>query len=95
MAIQSSMFPGKTKDDFDVGRRTVSIDAASISALLQPSGVQRVQEVNRERPNVTINQSVSISGVLDPKASASTAMSEISSKVLVAMEAAHTDGIDM
>lgn len=91
MAIQNSQFPGKTKDDYDIGRKTVSIDAASISALLQPAGVQQVHVVNQAVPNVTVSAPISITGIMDPRAAASSAASQLGEKVKSAVEATNTD----
>jgi len=91
VAIQNSEFPGKTKDDFDMGRRAVAIDAASISAMIQPAGVQQVQVVNPVVPNVTVSAPITVNGVSDPSAAASSAASQLGEKIKSAVESANTD----
>lgn len=73
------------------GASTVTLDQASILAATRPSGVQDVRVTNKEPPNVTIHQSISISGVIDPRAAAAAAMSQAGELTKAAVEAADTD----
>lgn len=92
LQIQSSEFPGKAKDDFDIGRpRVVTIDAGSIAAMIQPAGVQQVHVVNQAIPNVNVNAPITVNGVADAKAAASSAAQQLGSKVKEAVEAAYSD----
>lgn len=59
--------PGKTADDLDIGK-PISLDAASIDALLQPRGVQDVNITNpRPAPNINLTVSMSVTGVTNPQ----------------------------
>jgi hypothetical protein len=69
----------------------MKIDAASISALVQPSGVQSVRVGNQAVPNVTVTNSFTITGVIDPKAAASSAASQIGQSVKDTVESTNTD----
>ena len=84
---------GKMRDDANMGSRTIrtALDSASISALLQPSGVQDVREINKQPPNITVQQSITITGVVDPKAAAAASMSEAGEKIKAAVESTNTD----
>ncbi|MNL60143.1 hypothetical protein D3C87_1839300 [compost metagenome] len=62
--------PGKTQDD-------LRIDASSIAAMTQPSGVQNVMVTNPQAPNVTVHAPITITGVSDPQAAASSAASQL------------------
>jgi TP901 family phage tail tape measure protein len=84
-------FPGKAADDLDVGRKTVAIDAASISAMVQPSGVQQVQVINPVVPNVSVNAPITVNGVADAQAAASSAASQLGDKVRNAVESVNSD----
>lgn len=65
--------PGKTMDDVGVMR----IDSSSIAQMIQPSGVQQVQEVNRAPPTVNLTVNQTITGVSDPKAAGAAAVNQI------------------
>ncbi len=62
--------PGKQADD-------VVISASSIAQLTRPTGVQDVKVTNKERPNVTINAPISVTGVVDPAAAADIAVTKL------------------
>jgi TP901 family phage tail tape measure protein len=73
------------------GSKTVALDTATISAMMQPRGVQSVRVENQQTPNVTVNNSIVVNGVSDPRAAASAAASEMGAKVKSAVESANTD----
>lgn len=73
--------PGKTTDDL------VRIDASSIAAMTRPSGTQDVRVTNPPPPpNVTVNAPITITGVMDPQAAASSATSQLGQKTKAAVE---------
>lgn len=72
--------------------RSVTIDQSSIAAMVRPSGVQQVQEVNKQRPVVNVNVGgISITGIADLASAASSAASQLGQKVKTAVESTHTD----
>lgn len=92
MGGTTDVMPGKTKDDLDIGRpKTVTIDAASIAAMVAPSGVQQVHVVNQAVPNVSVSAPITVNGVMNPQAAASSAASQLGEKVKSAVESANTD----
>ncbi len=81
--------PGKTMDD--LGIRTVRIDSSSLAQMERPSGTQDVRVVNPQRPDITIHAPITITGVVDPRAAASTAISEISNALAPNLEGSFSD----
>ncbi|MBY3434815.1 phage tail tape measure protein [Rhizobium laguerreae] len=76
--------PGKTADD-------LRIDASSIAAMTQPSGVQQVLVTNPQAPNVTVHAPITITGVSDPQAAAASAAAQMGTAVKSAVEGGHMD----
>ncbi|MEW7890917.1 phage tail sheath family protein [Agrobacterium fabrum] len=81
--------PGKTMDD--LGIRTVRIDSSSLAQMDRPSGTQDVRVVNPQRPDITIHAPITITGVVDPRAAASAAISEISNALAPNLEGSFSD----
>lgn len=75
----------------DTGAHPLKLDAASIAAMIQPAGVQDVRVTNKEVPNVTVHAPISISGVVDPQAAASSVASQLGETIKSAVESADTD----
>jgi TP901 family phage tail tape measure protein len=67
----------------------IRIDASSIAEMATPRGVQQVQVMNQQPPNVTVNAPITINGVMDPRAAASQAASQLGSEVKSAVESHH------
>ncbi|TCR07274.1 phage tail tape measure protein [Neorhizobium sp. JUb45] len=86
----TDQLPGKTADDLGIVR-TTRIDSSSIAAMIQPSGTQDVRVTNPQPPNVTVHAPISITGVADPQAAASSAASQLGESVRAAVESADTD----
>jgi len=80
--------PGKTADDVGVTR----IDSSSIQQMIQPSGVQQVQEVNRQPPpNVTVHNSFIINEAANPTAVANEVGAQTGQAVKTAVDSAFID----
>ncbi|MNL77863.1 hypothetical protein D3C87_2041320 [compost metagenome] len=75
----------------DLGIRTVRIDSSSLAQMERPSGTQDVRVVNPQRPDITIHAPITITGVVDPRAAASAAISEISNALAPNLEGSFSD----
>lgn len=79
--------PGKTADDVGI----VRIDASSIAAMVQPTGVQQVHVTNQQPPNVTVHAPVTITGISDAPAATAAAAAQLGSEVKSAVESGYLD----
>ncbi|WP_245445732.1 phage tail tape measure protein [Metarhizobium album] len=77
--------PGKTADDLGV-TQPMKIDPGSIAALLQPSGTQDVRVTNQQPVSVNVSAPITITGVMDPRAAAAAATSDLGAKTKAAVE---------
>lgn len=77
--------PGKTVDDLGV-TQPMKIDPGSIAALLQPSGTQDVRVTNQQPVSVNVSAPITITGVVDPRAAAAAATSDLGAKTKAAVE---------
>lgn len=71
--------------------KPVTLDAATISQLATPRGVQEVREVNREKPIVQIHAPVTISNISSPLEAVDAAASQLGQRAKAAVEAAYSD----
>lgn len=71
--------------------KPVRIDASSIAAMVQPTGVQQVHVMNKEPPNVTVHAPISITGVSNPQAAADAAAAALGRQVKAAVESSFSD----
>lgn len=75
-----------------VGTKSVTIDQASIAAMVTPRGTQDVRVTNRDRPQVHVHLGgVSITGITDLASASSKAASQLGEKVRGAVESSFTD----
>lgn len=81
----TDVLPGKTADDLNV-TQPIKIDPGSISALLQPSGTQDVRVTNQQPVSVSVSAPITITGVIDPRAAAAAATSDLGAKTKAAVE---------
>ncbi len=73
------------------GDTAMKLDGGTIAALLQPSGTQDVRVTNPPPPpNVTVNAPITINGVSDPQAAASSAAAQLGQKTKAAVESSLT-----
>lgn len=70
----------------------VRIDATSIAAMLQPSGVQQVAVTNPQPVTVSVHAPITITGVSNPEAAGSAAASELGAKTKAAVESSFGGG---
>lgn len=74
------------------GQKPVTLDAATIAELLQPSrGIQDVRVTNKELPHITVHAPITITGVSSPEGAADAAAARLGQAVKDAVEAADTD----
>jgi TP901 family phage tail tape measure protein len=71
--------------------KPVTLDAATISQLATPRGVQEVREVNREKPIVQIHAPVTISNISSPLEAVDAAASQLGQRAKAAVEGAYSD----
>lgn len=76
----------------DGAARPVAIDASSIAAMTQPSGVQDVKVTNQQPVTVSVSNSISITGVSSPEAAADAAASKMGQAVKAAVESSFRAG---
>jgi hypothetical protein len=74
--------PGKTKDDIDFGM---------LRAAMAPQGVQQVMVTNPQAPNITVSAPITITGVSDPQAAASSAAGQLGSAIRSEVESGYMD----
>lgn len=73
------------------GDKPVTLDAATISQLATPRGVQEVREVNRQPPEIHLSVTQNITGVSSPQEAADQAASRLGQAVKSAVESSYSD----
>lgn len=82
--------PGKTADD--LGLKTVSIDASSIAAMIQPMGVQQVAVTNPQPVSVNVNNSFVINEAASAQATATAVAVQSGAAAKTAVESSFGGG---
>ncbi|MBB5040694.1 phage tail tape measure protein [Shinella fusca] len=83
---------GMHRAGLGAGPQPVTIDASSIAAMTQPSGVQQVQVMNHERPNITVHAPVTISNIASPQDAVEAAASRLGQAAKSALESTFSGG---
>lgn len=83
---------GMHRAGLGAGPQPVTIDASSIAAMTQPSGVQQVQVMNHERPHITVNAPVTITGISSPQDAVEAAASRLGQAAKSALESSFSGG---
>lgn len=78
----SENLPGKAKDDIDIG---------VLRAAMAPQGVQQVLVTNPQAPNITVSAPITITGVSDPQAAASSAAGQLGAAIRSEVESGYMD----
>ncbi len=74
------------------GGRPVTIDASSIAAMTQPSGVQQVAVTNPQPVSVNVSNTFNITGVTSPESAADAAASRVGQAAKAAVESSFSGG---
>lgn len=84
---------GMHRAGLGAGPQPLSLDNGTISQLLQPTkGVQQVQVTNHERPHITVNAPVTISGISSPQDAVEAAASRMGQAAKASVEAHFSGG---
>lgn len=83
---------GMHRAGLGAGPQPVTIDASSIAAMNQPSGVQQVAVTNRERPHITVHAPVTISNISSPEGAVEAAASQLGQRAKAALESSFSGG---
>ena len=70
----------------DSSRSPVKIDPGSILEMTRPSGTQDVRVTNQQPVSVNVSAPITITGVIDPRAAAAAATSDLGAKTKAAVE---------
>ncbi len=89
---QVSPFLAPAPDDGSVSARPVAIDASSIAAMTQPTGVQQVAVTNQQPVAVNVHNSFVINEAANAQATAAAAAAQIGAASKAAVEASFGGG---
>jgi len=84
---------GMHRAGLGAGPQPLSLDAGTIGELLQPTkGVQQVEVTNHERPHITVNAPVTITGISSPQDAVEAAASRMGQAAKAAVESSFSGG---